>query len=206
MKKTLHLLSGVALAACLLVGTNAVAQSMSSTEFSSGKTRIKGDYKADKKVCNTLSGNAKDVCVLGAKGKEKVAVAELEHRHKPTQKTQYNLSVARAEALYDVAKEKCDDLSGNPKDVCVQEAKAALAASKADATVQMKTAATNATAAEKTVDAKTEASTENKEVRADAAADKRATQLKVAEEKCDALASTAKDNCMSSARAKFGKP
>jgi len=194
MKKTLHLLSGVAMAACLFLGTSVMAQTMSSADFSAGETRIKSDYKVDKKACDALSGNAKDVCVAGAKGKEDVASAELDNSYKPTQKTQYKVSVAKAQATYDVAKEKCDDLSGNPKDVCVKEAKAALTAGKADATVQMKTAATNTTA-----------KSDNKEVRADAAADKRAAQLKVAEEKCDALASTAKDNCMSSAKANFGK-
>lgn len=194
MKKTLHLLSGAAIAACMLLGTSAMAQPMSSTDFSAGETRIKSDYKVDKKACDALAGNAKDVCVAGAKGKEEVALAELDNSYKPTQKTQYNVSVAKAKATYDVAKEKCDDLSGNPKDVCEKEAKAALTTGKADATVQMKTAATN-----------TNAKSENKEVRADAAADKRAAQLKVAEEKCDALASTAKDTCLSAAKANFGK-
>ena len=194
MKKTLHMFSGVAMAACLLLGTSAMAQPMSSTDFKTSETRIKSDYKVDKKACDALSGNAKDVCVADAKGKEKVALAELDNGYKPTQKTQYNVSVAKAEATYDVAKEKCDDLSGNPKDVCVKEAKAALTAGKADATVQMKTAAANTTA-----------KSDNKEVRADAAADKRAAQLKVAEEKCDALASAAKDTCLSAAKANFGK-
>jgi hypothetical protein len=32
-----------------------------------------------------------------------------------------------------VAKERCDDKSGNPKDICVEEAKAAQATAKADA-------------------------------------------------------------------------
>jgi hypothetical protein len=35
--------------------------------------------------------------------------------------------------MYDVAKEKCDDLSGNAKDVCVKDAKAAQAKAKAEA-------------------------------------------------------------------------
>ena len=39
------------------------------------------------------------------------------------------------EATYDVAKEKCDELSGNSKDVCVKEANAALVKAKADAKV-----------------------------------------------------------------------
>jgi hypothetical protein len=201
----LNLLNGAALAACFLLGTSAIAQSMSSTDFSTSKARIKTEYKADKNGCAALAGNAKDICIAEAKGKESVALAELDNSYKPTLKTQYKVRIAKGEAAYDVAKQKCDDLAENPKDVCVKEAKAALTSAKADATVQMKTSAANTTANEKTVDANAKASSNKKEARADAAADKRAAELKVAEEKCDALASTAKDNCLAEAKAKFGK-
>lgn len=201
MKNSHSLLSGVAVAMCLLFGSGAMAQTMSDSDFSASKTRVKADYKAGKKACDSQSGNAKDICQAEAKGKEVVALAELDNSHKPTIKTQHKVSVAKAEAAYDLAKQKCDDQSGNPKDVCVKEAKAALTAAKADADVQQKTSE----AAEKTTDAKAKTNSEVKEVRADAAADKRAADLKVAEEKCDALASTAKNNCLKEAQAAFGK-
>jgi hypothetical protein len=201
--KSLNLRSGMAMAACLLFGASAMAQTMSFGDFSARKTRIKTKYKADKKAFASLSSNAKDICVAQAKGKEAVALTELDNSHKPTLKTQYKVSVAKGEATYDVAKQKCDDQAGKTKDVCIKEAKADLTAAKADATVAMKTSETNQAASEKKSDAK--ASTESKEVRVDAAADKRAAELKVAEEKCDALSSTAKDNCMAAAKANFGK-
>ncbi len=77
MKKPLNLLSGVAMTVCVLFGTNAVAQSMSSGDFSASKTRIKTEYTSDKKGCDSLASNAKDICVAQAKGKEAVALAEL---------------------------------------------------------------------------------------------------------------------------------
>jgi hypothetical protein len=194
MKNKFHALSGITIVACMLLGNNSIAQTMSSADFSNGKIGIKSDYTANKKGCDALAGNAKDICVADAKGKESVALAELDNSYKPTPKTLYKVGVAKGEAAYGVSKQKCDDLSGNPKDVCVKEAKAALVNAKADANVQMKTTA-----------ASTTASTEKKEVRADAAAEKRAAELKVAQEKCDALASTTKDSCMAAAQAKFGK-
>jgi hypothetical protein len=195
MKKPLPLLSCIATAAaCLFVLNSAMAQALSSSDFSAAKSRIQSDYKTDKAACGSRAGNAKDICIAEAKGKEEVAKAELEHNYKPTLKTQYQVNVARGEASYELAKQKCDDMSGNPKDVCIKEAKAALTTAKADAIVQKKTA-----------EAKAKASHENKETRTDAAADKRAAELKVAEEKCDALASSAKDSCMAAAKAKFGK-
>jgi hypothetical protein len=205
MKKSLFVLSGAAVAACMLLGTAAQAQAISATDFSANKSRIKTEYAIDKKACASMASNAKDICVAQAKGKEAVALAELDHSYKPTLKTQYKVSIAKGEAAYDVAKQKCDDLSGNPKDVCVKEAKAALTTAKADANVQEKTSQTNAEANEKTSVAKAKASNDNQAARADATADKRAAELKVAEEKCDALASTAKDTCMAAAKAKYGK-
>lgn len=205
MKNPLKLLNGAATGVCFLFGTSAFAQSMSSADFSTSKARIKTEYKADKNVCAPLAGNAKDICVAEAKGKESVALAELDNSYKPTLKTQYKVRIAKGEAALDVAKQKCDDLSGNPKDVCVKEAKAALTSAKADATLQMKTSSANITANEKTVDANAKGSSDKKAARADAAADMRAAELKVAEEKCDVLASTAKDNCRAEAKAKFGK-
>lgn len=58
-------------------------------------------------------------------------------------KIQEAYGVTKAKADYKIAKEKCDDLAGNPKDVCPKEAKAAMAAAKADAKAQMETSKAN---------------------------------------------------------------
>jgi hypothetical protein len=97
-------------------------------------------------------------------------------------------------AIHNVAKEKCDELSGNPKDVCVKEANPALVRAQADAKVDRVTADTHKDAATKQADARKEANT-----------DKRDAEYKVAIEKCDALASSAKDTCVSSAKVQYGK-
>ncbi len=69
------------------------------------------------------------------KGAEKVAKAELDARYKPSDKAAYKAREAKADADYEVAKEKCDDLSGNAKDVCVKDAKAAHVSAKENAKV-----------------------------------------------------------------------
>jgi len=169
--------------AALLALPLAQAATMSKDEYKSAKSRIESDYKTDKKACDAMSGNGKDVCVQEAKGKEKVAKAELEYNYTANAKDEYKLRVAKAEATYDIAKEKCDDLSGNAKDVCVKEAKASETKAKADAK-----------ASEKVGDA-----------RKDAADDKRTAEYKVAIEKCDALAGDAKSNCVAAAKSSYGK-
>jgi len=151
-------------------------------------------YKVDKDACASLSGNAKDICVAEAKGKVTVAKAEAEAAYQHTPKARENARIAHAQANYAVAIEKCDDLAGNPKDVCVKEAKAALVKGKADAKVDRVAADTNK-----------EAATKQAEARKDASADKREAEYKVAIEKCDALAGPTKDACISNAKARYGK-
>ncbi len=144
MKSTATKFSALAFAASLLLGVSATAQTMSYSDYRSGKSKIKADYKVEKKSCNTLAGNAEDICVEQAKGKEDVAQAELYERYKPSLKSHYKVQVAKAEAIYEVAKEQCDDLAGDAEKVCVKEARAALTAAKASATVEMKTRSTAA--------------------------------------------------------------
>ena len=109
------------------------ADNMSRDQVKRENDRISADFKAAKQACEARSGNAKDICMAEAKGREKVAKAELDAKAKGTPKAQEAVQVARAEADYDVAKEKCDDLSGNSKDTCVADARAKLKRAKADA-------------------------------------------------------------------------
>ena len=94
--------------------------------------RIEAEYKADKAKCDAMSGNAKDVCQKEAKGKEKVAKAELDAKKDPSPRNQRKVEEAKADAQYDVAKERCDDMKGKEKDACQKDAKAQHERAKAD--------------------------------------------------------------------------
>ena len=172
-----------AVVAALVALPLAQAANLSKDEYKTGKSRISADYKADKAQCDSLAANAKDVCKEEAKAKEKVAKAELEYNYTGKASDHNKLLKTQAETNYDVAKEKCDDKAGNDKDVCVKEAKAAKTAALANAKEGKKIG----------------------EAKKDAAEDKRDAEYKVAAEKCDALSGDAKNNCIASAKAKFGK-
>jgi len=169
-------------------------KTMSRDAYKAEKDKIEAQYKSEKDKCSGLSGNAKDICQAEAKGHEKVAKAELEAQYKNTDRARYEAREAKAEADYDVAKEKCDDLKGNDKDVCVKEAKAAYTKTKADAKVARVAHEDTVKTSNKTADAKR-----------DAAEDKRDADYKVAKEKCDALSGAAKDKCQADAKARYGK-
>jgi len=94
--------------------------------------RIEADYKADKAKCGPMKGNAKEVCEADAKGKEKVAKAELEQKYEPSDSHARKVDEAKAEHQYNVAKEKCDAAKGKEEDACEKEAKAKYERAKAD--------------------------------------------------------------------------
>src|SRR5262245_6241230 len=123
----------ISLTIALAFAAGAQAQSTSQRQAKNAdQDRIEAEYKAAREKCDPLQGNAKDVCQKEAKGKEKVAKAELEAKTRPTPASQRKVQEAKAEAAYDVAKEKCDDQKGNDKDVCQKDAKAAYERARAD--------------------------------------------------------------------------
>jgi hypothetical protein len=170
----------------------APAFAMTKDEYNSNKDQISQAYKLDKAKCDSLAGNAKDVCQVQAKGQEKIARAQLDADYRPTSKSRTDAAIARADAAYDTAKEKCDDFAGNPKDVCVQDAKAAHVRAVADAKANRKTAEAMNTADGKVADARASANKEAREA-----------DYKAARERCDALAGDAKDKCVADAKARF---
>lgn len=159
------------------------AAQIGTADYKAGKSRISADYKVDTLACKALTGNAQDVCQEEAKAKEKNGLAALEYDHTGKASDQKKMLAVQVDTAYDVAKEKCDDLAGNAKDVCVQEAKAV----KTKGQAELKLA--------KAVDSASK----------DATATAREADLKLAEEKCDALAGDAKTSCQSAAQARFGK-
>src|SRR5436309_13663483 len=176
------LLSLLACASIAVAGVTGAAP-ISKDAYNAENKRIEDQYKGDRDECKSMTGNQKDICIETAKGKEKVAKADNEAAYKDTEKARYDVRIARAEADYAVAKEKCDDRSGNDKDVCVKEAKAAETKARADAK------ATHVAA----------------DTRKDAAEDKRTADYKVAVEKCDSLSGDAKSQCVRDAKARYGK-
>jgi hypothetical protein len=170
-------------AGALLATSSDAANLMSKDAYASAKARIDANYKAEVQRCASLSGNAKDICNAEVKGKQKADKADAYAAYKGTDKAATDALIARADADFSVAKEKCDDLAGNAKDVCVKDAQAAHTKAKVDAKANGKVS----------------------ELRKDAAQDKRDADYAAAKERCDALAGDAKTQCVNAAKARFGK-
>ena len=150
--------------------------------YDAARGQAQQQYKAADQACNAKSGQAKDLCQEEAKAQRDIAFAEAEARYEGTPQARAKADRERAEANYRLAKERCDALSGNEKDVCQQKAKAEHAKSKSMADANVKTA----------------------DARDDVARTRREADYKVAAEKCDAMTGDAKSACVKDATAKYG--
>lgn len=192
--RTSRLFTALVVSAGLAFSATAGAQTANKDARDMTVKAAAAQYKVDKAACDALSGNAKDVCVEDAKGKEKIAKAEAAATFEGTPKARESARIARADATYEVAKEKCDDLAGNPKDICVKEAKAVHVKAKADAKVDRVASDTRRDSNERIAEAKREATS-----------DKVDADYKVAIEKCDALAGDTKDACVREAKVRYSR-
>ena len=180
MRRSHSSLHRLALAALLAAAGGALH---AADDLEARRDAIEQQYNTDRRACDGLAGNAKDVCAEQAEGKRKVARAQLDATRDPSPKRQQQLAEARADATYAVAKERCDDLAGNAKDVCVKDAKAAHTRAVADAKAARSSAGARAEANEEKAEAGYEAEAE----------------------RCDALSGEAKDACVNAAKARHGK-
>ena len=130
--KTSHL-TLIVLTAGITFSLAAKAQTLTKAEYKAEKDKISATYKTERAACNSDKGNAKDICVALAKGKERVDKANLEDRYKPTEKTHHNARMARIDADHAVAKERCDDQPRAGKEKCEAEAKIAHTKAKEEA-------------------------------------------------------------------------
>ncbi len=187
--KTKLLMLAVAMS-CTFAGS---AMAMTKAEYKTQKDTISGEYKAAKDKCGALKANAKDICMSEAKGAEKIAKADLEAMYEPSARHTKKAAMVKADAMYATAKEKCDDLAGNAKDVCIKDAKVVYTKAKDDAKITKMSMDTSKSKAEKMAD-----------VKKDANSDENKAMYKAAAERCDALAGAPKDACVNDAKVKFG--
>jgi hypothetical protein len=136
-------ISAIAVAIGLAFGAGAMAQSMSKDQYRSAEAGITANHKLGRAACELFSGHANDLCMTEADGDERVARAELDARYRPSPRATYEVLIARAEARYAIAIEKCAARAGSVRDDCVRAAWASVVAAKADAQMQMKSSRAN---------------------------------------------------------------
>ena len=187
MKK--HLVSAIA-AVSLLFSAGVPAQNMSHADYQTRYEKIGAQSKVAQVACRSFAGNIRDICLAEAKGSEAVAQAELKAAYEPGGKSRYDVSITRAQADYRIAREKCDDKSGNAKDVCIEEAWTAQVSADADARSQLRASSTSAPL---------QPDPKAVEVRDRESEKSRAAAFAATKARCDTYAADAKARCLKSA-------
>lgn len=131
-------IGGFSKAALALAGLCAAtsALAMSGEEIRAETERIASQYRAAMAHCQTLQGNDRDICSEDAKGSQRVAQAERDAKLQGDADHNYEVRVARAEADYRVAKERCNEMRGDAIGICKKDAEAAYRKAQQDAQVK----------------------------------------------------------------------
>lgn len=114
----------------------ATVSAMSDEEIRAETDRIAAQYSVAMAHCQTLQGNDKDICTEDAKGSQRVAQAERDAKLQGDADHTYQVRVARAEADYRVAKERCNEMRGDAIGICKKDAEAAYRKAQQDAQVK----------------------------------------------------------------------
>lgn len=124
---------GMALASLCAAAT---VLAMSDEEIRAETNRIAAQYSTAMAHCQTLQGNDKQVCVEDAKGSQRVAQAERDAKLLGDADHNYQVRIARADADYRVAKERCNEMRGDAVGICKIDAQAAYLKAQQDAQVK----------------------------------------------------------------------
>lgn len=122
--------------AALVCSAATAAFAMSDEEIRAETDRMGAQYNAAMAHCQRLQGNPKDICEEDAKGQLRVAGAEREAKLLGDAEHNYQVRVARADADYRVANERCNDMRGDAVAICKKDAQAAHIKARQDAQVQ----------------------------------------------------------------------
>jgi hypothetical protein len=120
-------------AAALVLLCAAVAQAADASTVLLELQRIDAEFDAARARCDDLAGQAKDVCLAEVRADRRIRKAELAARGQGTSKARYDAQIARAEAEFGVAKERCAIRAGSERAACVADARADEARAKDEA-------------------------------------------------------------------------
>ena len=122
MNRTLSAIIASGLLSSAFIATPSQAEE--SAYYKNEIAKASAQYDVDKKRCDSLKGNDRDVCLERASANLKINEADLKAYEKNTTAASLKSEHEKVKQLYKVDKEKCDDYKGNAKDICVAQADA----------------------------------------------------------------------------------
>ncbi|KQU84444.1 hypothetical protein ASC78_10500 [Variovorax sp. Root318D1] len=93
-------------------------------EYSAARERIGATSKVALGQCEALAGPGRIVCIKEARGREKIALAELDQQRNPSDANARRLAETKLAVNHEIAVEKCNDRQGGDKAECLSRASA----------------------------------------------------------------------------------
>jgi hypothetical protein len=169
------------------------ALAMTQAEYKVQQEQISASFRSNSSKCNLMAGNTKDVCMSEVNGADKISRAALLSKYEPNPEHEQALRTTRSDTAFETAKKMCNDFAGNLKDVCTEDANAAHVSAEQDNKLASLAASGGANKTEKL-----------KNAEKDALKEKREAAYLAVKVRCDSLAGTAKDSCVSDAKTEYG--
>ncbi|MBU6437684.1 MAG: hypothetical protein KGQ77_09175 [Betaproteobacteria bacterium] len=160
------------------------AQTISEADYRAGRLRLGKHYGVNRAACFSLASTAQIDCLERARGRERVALAELLYSFSGRAADRRAIAMQRANAAFEIAREHCVAPAGAVHTQCISVAEAARAQAVAAAGVGASVAHAAAGAA---------------------AVAQGPGDGKVAGEKCDTLAASTRMNCATVVKANYLK-
>lgn len=121
----------------LALCTGAAAQGMSPGEYRAARKTVESDFTTARTGCEPMLANVKDLCFADVRGREAVALAELQAEYQPSARASHDVRLAKAEAAFALARERCDDQPSAKQRSCILDAGTARAAARSDSEARL---------------------------------------------------------------------
>jgi hypothetical protein len=111
---------------------------MSVAEYVAAKRQLSTALQAANAVCRADAKSGGELCLTDAMGRDWIAKADLEVAYRSTPRSRFEANVARAEAHFWLARERCDEITQPDRPGCLQDANAVRLAARAEGATQRK--------------------------------------------------------------------
>lgn len=99
------------------------APGISLAEYLATKRQLSAELHAAKMTCGADTSSRREICVADATGRDLVAKADLEVAYRSSPRSRADARLARVDARFWLARERCDEVAQQDRLVCMQQAK-----------------------------------------------------------------------------------
>lgn len=112
-----------AIAVVLALAAGSASALLTDGDYAIARRQLLDLYKAEHEACAAERGAPRELCERAAAGRQRIAMAHLQHQRSGDPADLARLADVRLQARYEVAREVCDEQRGDAKKQCLQRAR-----------------------------------------------------------------------------------